>query len=222
MNVQSSLMTSTLIKLGAKLNGADLSGANILHIAAVLPRTEILQVLTKAEIDGIDIRSSVRGATPLSYFWYHLMSQSTASPYWARPGEEEIKAFEALLQDVRDRVIKIELDKLQAIIAMIKEGKILEAREELCQVMQVKTNARIEREAETFRVIELQVKEGMLEPAIESLEEFMDVSRARMQVSPFLEPEVDPIYFQYHCRGTKAEMMELMRVKREEWYTTSG
>lgn len=190
---KNSTMASFLIEAGAKIDAVDDLGSNIIFKATAHPSIEVMQVLVEVGIDCIDIRDKIdRRITPLSLFWYQLVRQSHPWPLWVRPGKEEIEAFEALLQDVRDRTLKTELGKLHAIITMIREGKTLEARGELRQVMKVKTDAIIEREAETFMIIQLQVKEDMLKPAIKSLEEFMEVSRARMEVSPFLEPEVDP------------------------------
>ncbi len=47
-------------------------------------------------------------------------------------------------------------------------------------------------EAETFGIVELQVKQGTLHPAIESLEEFTGLPCARLRVSLFKESDVEP------------------------------
>lgn len=220
--MQNSGMTKLYITAGADINAKTCLGTNALHCAARHPNKRVIKVLTETGIDRIDIRTKDdHRHTPLSDFWYQLIGEPHHSSHWTRPGEEETKAFEALLQNVRDRVIKIELGKLHTIITMIKEGKFLQAREELRQLAQVKTDARIEWEAETFRTIELQIKQGMLEPAIESLEEFMEVSRARMRVSPFHEPDVDPWFFKYHCPVIEDSNAGTGEDEESEWYTTS-
>lgn len=220
--MQNSGMTKLYITAGADINAKTYLGTNALHYAAQLPNKRVIKVLTEIGIDRTDIRTKDGdGHTPLSDFWYQLIRESNPWSDWVRPGAEEVKAFEALLQNVRDRVIKIELGKLHTIITMIKEGKSPQAREELRQLAQVKTDARIEWEAETFRTIELQIKQGMLEPAIESLEEFMEVSQARMRVSPFQEPEVDPEFFEYHSEVIEDRSDENGEDEESEWYTTS-
>lgn len=220
--MQNSGMTKLYITAGADINAKTYLNVNTLHYAAQFPNKRVIKVLTETEIDRIDIRTKdYYRHTPLSHFWHQLIRESHPSSHWTRPGEEEAKAFEALLQNVRDRVIKIELGKLHTIITMIKEGKSPQAREELRQLAQVKTDATIEWEAETFRTIELQIKQGMLEPAIESLEEFMEVSRARMRVSPFHEPDVDPWFFKYHCPVIEDSNAGTGEDEESEWYTTS-
>lgn len=233
--MRNSGMTKLYITAGADINVKNNFGANALQYAAQYLDKSVIKVLTETGIDRIDIRTKDDdGHTPLSDFWYQRLRMSPPNPRWTRPGGEETRAFEALLRNVRDRVIKIELGKLHTIITMIKEGKSPQAREELRQLAQVKTDARIEWEAETFRTIELQIKQGMLEPAIESLEEFMKVSQARMRVSPVYEPDVDPWFFKYHCQyifpwfsdqhcpvieDTNGENGE---DEESEWCTTSG
>lgn len=220
--IQNSGMTKLYITAGADINAKTYRGSNGLHCAAQFPNKRVIKVLTETGIDRTDIRTKDgAGHTPLSNFWYQLIRESNSWSDWVRPGAEEVKAFEALLRNVRDRVIKIELGKLHTIITMIKEGKSLQAREELRQLAQVKTDARIEWEAETFRTIELQIKQGMLKPAIESLEEFMEVSQARMRVSPFQEPEVDPEFFEYHSEVIEDRSDENGEDEESEWYTTS-
>lgn len=220
--IQNSGMTKLYITAGADINAKTYRGSNGLHCAAQFPNKRVIKVLTETGIDRTDIRTKDgAGHTPLSDFWYQLIRESNSWSDWVRPGAEEVKAFEALLRNVRDRVIKIELGKLHTIITMIKEGKSLQAREELRQLAQVKTDARIEWEAETFRTIELQIKQGMLKPAIESLEEFMEVSRARMRVSPFHEPDVDPWFFKYHCPVIEDSNAGTGEDEESEWYTTS-
>ena len=96
-----------------------------------------------------------------------------------------------LLRDIRDRAIKTELNNLHDIITMINEGKTSKAQEAIGYLAQGKKRLGIECEAETFRIIGLQIRQSMCEPAIESLEEFMEVSQARVHISPFDELDFD-------------------------------
>ena len=193
------MMIRLLTDAGARTNSTNNDGHNVLHEAGYWADTGIIQALRDAGIYNLDIRTPDQyGHTPLQVFWFQHIGESHPSPYWRRPGVDEMSAFGSLLRNVRDRAINIELQKLRNIIAMIKEDNISEAQEELCSLSQAKDDAKIVWEAETFRAINLQIKQLMLGPAIESLEEFMEVSQERLKISPFDEPAVDPWRFNYH------------------------
>lgn len=196
---RNSTMVDLLMEAGANANPMNNEGWNVLHLAGSIPDIGVIEALRRAEIQGIDIRTRDHSnCAPLGIFWYQRIMKLLPLARWRRPGVEEIIAFEKLLRGVRDRTIRIEQEKIHNIIAMITKCNTSEAREELCRLAQAKDDAKIEWEGETFRAINLQIQLFMLEPAIESLEEFMEVSQARLRVSPFNEPDVDPLYFRHH------------------------
>ncbi|KAK5629033.1 hypothetical protein RRF57_004748 [Xylaria bambusicola] len=96
-------------------------------------------------------------------------------------------AFERLLRSIRDRMIVQEIERLELIITKLQSGNLSSARDDLREIAESKTRAKIDIEAETFRAIDLDVRAERLELAIESLEEFIEASRDRMKVSPFDE-----------------------------------
>ncbi|KAH7324300.1 hypothetical protein B0I35DRAFT_475555 [Stachybotrys elegans] len=116
------------------------------------------------------------------------------------PGSQSEITFGELLADIRDREIQHEAARLEDIIRLIQLGQTTSARENLQEIRARKLEAGILEEAETFRVVDLQLQDDMAEPAIESLEEFIEVSRARLAVHPFCEEQNDPIYYQDHRR----------------------
>ena len=189
---ESARLVNLLTEAGARFDATDASGRNALHVASQKLNLRVIQVLLETKIDSIDIRTrDCFGNTPLYGIRCCINLYIQYPEVYRRPGSEKTRAFETLLRDVRDRTMKNELDNLHGIITMIKEGKTSKAREVIGHLVQEKKKAKIECEAETFRIIGLQIKQSMFEPAIESLEEFMEVSEARVHTSPFDELDVD-------------------------------
>ncbi|KAI1632764.1 ankyrin repeat-containing domain protein [Biscogniauxia mediterranea] len=184
-----------LLEAGAQVNTADDYGFNPLHYAAEWGTVKVMEVLKEVRVTDLDIRTTNLtryAATPLRWFrWQLRRDPDFVSPRWERPGDQETKAFEELLRDVRDRAISIEIAKLEGIISKIETGELVPAKEELVRLTEAKWKARIDWEAETFRAIGLDVRAGRIDLAIESLREFIEESRKRLEVSPFDE-EDDP------------------------------
>ncbi|OTA83035.1 hypothetical protein M434DRAFT_16816 [Hypoxylon sp. CO27-5] len=101
------------------------------------------------------------------------------------PNEDDIKAFRGLLKSVRDLYLTAEIEVLEIVVAHLKAGGSALARESLQLIIQEKLRWIIPAEYKTFRAIDVQIKEKMTEAAIESLEEFIEVSRARIGTDPF-------------------------------------
>ncbi|KAI1504593.1 ankyrin repeat-containing domain protein [Biscogniauxia marginata] len=179
-----------LLDAGARTD-VNIRGSNLLHLVAQWGTAEVMEVLREAEISDIDIRTTNQHLyTPLRWFRCQLKRDPDyASLRRKRPGEQETKAFEELLRDVRDRVILIEVKKLEGIISKLEIREFALAKEELVQLTEAKLKAKIRWEAETFRAIELDVRANRIELAVESLWEFIEESRKRLQVSPFDEEE---------------------------------
>jgi ankyrin repeat protein len=159
---------------------------NILHYAAAYGTREVMEVLSSTCIKGVDIRStSGDGSTPLSALrWRSRNVRNINTGYGEFRLEEGADGiFENLLRAVRDQNIREEAMELERIVEFLELGHFSTAKEILATVMVQKQQAGIFGEAETFRVICLQVTRGMIEPAIESLREFCEVSFARLKTS---------------------------------------
>lgn len=188
---ENSVMTSLLIKAGARMDLQDSDGFNILHFAADYSTKQTLKILLGAQITGVDPRTlDKRSRTPLDRFRSHIHADSSDLLLGLRkPIESEIDLFEELLRDVRDRAIMAENAAIESVKYEIREGNTEKARKLLGNLVEAKRQAQIEWEVETFRAIELDIRNGSLDLAIESLDAFMEVSRARMDISPFEEEE---------------------------------
>ncbi|KAK6075594.1 pfs domain-containing protein [Seiridium cupressi] len=170
-------MVRLLLQAGAQTDVTDNEGWNILHHTASSGSYDIMQHLSQGKIANIDIRAvNSIGWAPLEYLW-------------RSPSTEEIQAFEHLLRDVRDRMIHRECAELEQVLSAIQTGDTDEARRALRKFTDAKVTAKIDWEAETFRAIELDVRKGDVELAVQSIEEFIEASKARLEVSPFDEED---------------------------------
>ncbi|KAJ2989099.1 hypothetical protein NUW58_g3642 [Xylaria curta] len=198
------LLVSFLRKVDASAESVDENGWNILHLVSLYGDAWACQLAEGLEISSIDIRTTTHsGMTPLGYFRGHVYFCSKDSadrtdalwlknvfrdnPHEDQVSEEKSIAFERLLRSVRDRMLAQEIEALELIISNIRALDFSSARDQLKGLAEGKIKAKIYDEAETFRAIDLDVREGRLELAIESIEEFIEASRDRMRVSPFDE-----------------------------------
>ncbi|KAI1772706.1 ankyrin repeat-containing domain protein [Hypoxylon cercidicola] len=135
----------------------------------------------------VDVRVQDKdGDTPLDIFEWRMGTDHSELPgEYMPPPDDDVKAFGRLLQGVRDRYLTAEIETLETVIQHLKGQESTLAREVLQPVIQEKFYWNIPAEHRTFRAIDVQIKEAMMEAAIESLEEFVDVSRARIGTDPF-------------------------------------
>lgn len=201
-------LISFLQKAGVGIDVVDDQGWNFLHWIADVGDSWSCQLTEKLELDCIDIRTTTNiGNTPLMLYrdcvhnYYdaatlgamrRLMLVDPSDMFHDNPGEaaaSKSAAFERLLRSIRDRMLIQEIKKLEAILSKIRAQALSSVRDELRRLAEGKVKAKIDHEAETFRAVELYIRMGRLELAIESIEEFIEVSRDRMRVSPFDEEE---------------------------------
>ncbi|KAI0552650.1 ankyrin repeat-containing domain protein [Xylaria curta] len=200
-------LVSFLRTIGTRFDNISPNGSNILHILAYYGDEQSCDLAAKLEIGCIDIRTTDNyGCTPSACCRMKVERYSQASgDFMSYPeflttsnymedepgkrefGQQKLIAFERLLRDIRDRMLIQEIRKLELIILKLRARHLLSARDDLRELVEGKAKAKIDHEAETFRAIDLDVREGRLELAIKSLEEFIEVSSDRMQVSPFDE-----------------------------------
>ncbi|KAI0478353.1 ankyrin repeat-containing domain protein [Xylaria cf. heliscus] len=204
-------LISFLRKVDARVDFIDVLGENLLHLVAYRGDSLSCRLVEELEIGCIDIRTTDDyGNTPAQRYrwgakaypeiWLDLLAPGhnwaldPFKPYQDKPGEDTISqaksiAFEHLLRSIRDRMLTEEIKELEAIISKIQSVDLSSARDELRKLAEGKVKAKIDHEAETFRAIELDVRMGRVELAIESIIELIEVSRDRMRVSPFDEEE---------------------------------
>lgn len=188
IEADNSTMVRLLLDAGCCKDKITVYGSNILHVAAYHATSETLCILTKAKLQHLDIRTTNdAGYTPMDCFFWTLENSPNKPPRIRIPSSEDEAAFEDLLHDIRDRGIELECTQIEDLIRAIRKDLVLEARETLGKMVDLKTKSKIDWEAETFRAIELDLRRVEKDLAIQSLEEFMAASKERMEISPFDE-----------------------------------
>jgi hypothetical protein len=115
---------------------------------------------------------------------------SILPPSWQRRSNKDAEVFEKLLRAVRDRYLNSEIKQISSIIKLLKSGDILENLAEVDRCFNAltaeKEKYRKEQELETLRVIRnIQIHRGMIDAAIEALEEIIEEHIKTMTESPF-------------------------------------
>ncbi|KAI2782116.1 ankyrin [Daldinia loculata] len=159
------------------------SNRNALILAAWDGYTESIDILEQTEFTAeVRVRDE-EGWTPLEIFEWRMERDPVKDPFYPLL-EDDIESFWKLLQGVRDRYLTAEIQTLEKVIAHIEAGETKLARETLQSVIQEKIGWNIPAEYRTFRAIDVQIKEEMAEAAIESLEEFIEVSEEMIGSHP--------------------------------------
>lgn len=179
------VMLRLLLDAGCEFDGSP-NVSNALVRAALFSDAECMDILEETKFT-VDVRvRDEYGDTPLDTFeWRRESDRSELYGDIEPPSDDDVEAFEKLLQGVRDRYLTAEIQALEAVIQHLKEEESTLAREALQPIIREKIHWNIPAERRTFRAIDLQIKEGMTEAAIESLEEFIEVSRERIGIDPF-------------------------------------
>lgn len=194
-----------LKQVGARWDVTSPHGWTLLHCVSFFGSAESCRLAEELEISCIDIRTTDnKEFTPLGLFRWQVYRYCNASPQvtdWDyvcqnrldkdQVSEKKAIALECLLRSIRDRMLLQEIEKLELIMSKLRIPDLTMVRDELRGIAEGKTKAKIDHEAQTFRAIELDVREGRVELAIESIEEFIAASRDRMRISPFNEEPND-------------------------------
>ncbi|KAI0868509.1 hypothetical protein GGS24DRAFT_208217 [Hypoxylon argillaceum] len=200
-----------LKQVGARCDITSPHGWTLLYYISVFGSAESCRLAEELEISCIDIRTTDDiETTPLKNFRWQVYKYCNAVKHSRSPlqvtdwddvcqdiadedqvSEEKAIALERLLRSIRDRMLLQEIEKLELIMSKLRIPDLTMVRDEIRGIAEGKSKAKIDHEAQTFRAIELDVREGRIELAIESIEEFIAVSWDRMRISPF-EEEPNP------------------------------
>ncbi|OTA58441.1 ankyrin [Hypoxylon sp. EC38] len=222
------VLVRLLLEAGSKGDCITGDGRNILHLAAEWGTVGVFWAIAELlivakEVTTIDIRTIVSPEvpyTPLGLFRQRMAQDATSAPaHWRSPNSQEILAFEALLSFVRDHGITQESKTLLGMVPKIRLGNVKPVMQELSRLAEAKLAAKIYSEAETFRVIKIQIEQGSWEDAIESLEEFVEVATARMEASPLMQESADP---PQHDISNEAELDQIGNLEKEDSFDSGS
>ncbi|KAH6888502.1 hypothetical protein B0T10DRAFT_55492 [Thelonectria olida] len=183
---ENDMILRLLIKAEARLDFVDKLGGNILHNVAAHGTKNVLKTLNGLELDGINVDAvNCSGKTPVDTMWWRIYCSEVFFNVKSRPTKEEIDLFESLVQKVRDRALKADINDLEQILVTVsgKDGSV--AMEETDRMRNKMETLGREEDAETLRVMSLQIRDEMWSAAQETAEEMIEVRQERISRSPF-------------------------------------
>lgn len=179
-----------LVQAGARIDG-DLSttGRNVLHIAALFGGLEILQYLLGLEFKLLHVDTGNRwGDTPLdAWRWRMFEDEDFLYADIRRPALEEAQVFEDLLRKIRDTSLQSDIEDLTDMLQIIETRNTVLTKRMLRAIEQRKHDQRLSKDAETLRVLAIEVGDGLWEDVEDVLKEMIQVRRERLAMSPFDE-----------------------------------
>jgi len=205
-----------LVAAGARIDITTQMAGNILHATSQSSGFRLMDYLYTLDLSALhDFHLVVDedGETPWDC-WRYCM---TCDYIWIssqrkRPSKRDARAFVRLFRKVRDQSLQRDIDTLVSILGPLRDKSTEAAMARLRPLIQQKELRGLDQQAETFRVVGIQIQQGMWEAAIESVEENIDVYREDMESSPWEIPsEYDELpdavdysdVRQYH--GTESE-----------------
>lgn len=174
---------------GACWTSIDEASCGILHQAAFYGGSELLQYLIDSDIStDVDLKSIVN-VTALDIFRYCMYADNlTLTSGAKKPSHKETKLFETLMRTARDRYLNSEIGTLSSIIKLLTSSNLSngEMDQFFDALMTEKKKYGKQQELETLRVIrDIQIPGGMVDAAVEALQEIIEVHRETMSESPF-------------------------------------
>ncbi|KAK4160051.1 hypothetical protein QBC43DRAFT_326078 [Cladorrhinum sp. PSN259] len=171
----------------ARMDMLSAEGENILHVAARWADLEVLEyllekVVHEGNISGVDVNLVVRNhlGSPWDTMRYYMTCSEINLHNGRRPSREEAHVFARLFCEVRDSNLKMEVQNLRFVMEALARRNGEEALKRLAELVQWN-----KQKSETYRVVGIQIKEGMWEAAVECLEENVELCLEEMRVSPW-------------------------------------
>ncbi|KAM7210682.1 Ankyrin repeat-containing domain protein, partial [Rhypophila decipiens] len=173
-----------LISAGARVDAVSVAKRNLLHYAVYYASVGILEYLHSIKIPGVDVELvDNEGKTAWDCLRYIMVRQDHYAYFLRRPSTEEVSAFVALYKDIRDRKLQGEIAILESALGAINNNNPDHARAKLWTVIAAKKQVGCPVEVETFKTIDLQIREAMWEAATESLGENIQILREKVETS---------------------------------------
>ncbi|KAI8245624.1 hypothetical protein K4K57_012702 [Colletotrichum sp. SAR 10_99] len=104
---------------------------------------------------------------------------------WRRPTSQEQDAFVTLYKKVRDRSLELDISRLQRIRQYLEDDILHGAMAVLQSLVSEKRDWEQWELVQTYETIKLQVREQMIEAALESVDENVEVLQEKIDASPW-------------------------------------
>ena len=178
-----------LVAAGARIDKFSHHVGNILHITAEFIGFRVMDYLCTLDLSALhDFHLVVNedGETP----WDCWRDCMTCDEIWLsaplrRTSKRDARAFVRLFRKVRDQSLQRDIDTLVSILGPLRDKRTEAAMARLRPLIQRKELRGLDQQAETFRVVGIQIQQGMWEAAMESVEENIEVFREEMERSPW-------------------------------------
>ncbi|KAJ0165890.1 Ankyrin repeat and death domain-containing protein 1A [Colletotrichum tanaceti] len=166
--------------------GANTTTSNVIQFAALHSGCEELVYLDSLLLSGINLGSvDKEGDTAWDCFIYSKGEEDWRRGNIRRPSSDEQEAFIRLYKGIRDRNLDQDIKRLEWTRQYLVNEDQRGATSALDPLIKQKTEWERWEQVRTYKTIGLQVREGMWDAAIESVDENIDVLRGEMAKSPW-------------------------------------
>lgn len=175
-----------LTEAGASTNDSNWLGRNLLHLAAEYAGIGILEHLTTVDPLVVDHEQlDIDGNSPWDSFVWTLHTPQWKLGDHRKPDPDVQQAFAALYQRIRDRNLQFDIDALQGVRQYLTEKDGRGAAAALAPLTKRKKEWKHEAESDTYDAVALQIRQGMWEAALESVDENVELLLEKMDQSPW-------------------------------------
>ncbi|KAK1996658.1 pfs domain-containing protein [Colletotrichum falcatum] len=162
---------------------------NILHSAAGSAGYEVLSYLESLSLSGINLdHINEDGNTVWDSFIWVSYAEDWRIANCRRPSPEEEQAFVRVYRGVRDRSLASDVKTLQRVREHAAHKDRRAATAALAPLIKQKEEWGRGDLAETYKTIRLQIREGMWDAAVESVDENVGLLQEEMATSPWEKP----------------------------------
>ncbi|KAK4211536.1 ankyrin repeat-containing domain protein [Rhypophila decipiens] len=185
----STVAMTALLTAGARIGNVSNCNGNILHLAARSCTFQMIDLFHSCNLEtlyGFHMGLQWDRDTPWGIFRWS-MGATLPDNYFSRiSSRQDAVAFVRLFRKVRDESLQLDIDTLTLVLQHVQERNTELAIKYLEPLIQRKKRLpEMLEQAETFRVVGIQIRQGMWDAAIESVEENIEVFRDEMKMSPW-------------------------------------
>lgn len=174
-----------IVDAGRRLGHSNMFDWGTLVVAAKRAFAPMLRSLECYHISGIDVHRTSAGLTPWDSFISCLHEKSWMIGSDRRPTKVDADAFVDLYIGIRNRSLMSEINTLESVLRYLYVHDTKNSREVLSSLVELKKKNRRVQQVETYRTVDLQIREKMWEAAIESVEENIELLKEDMDTSPW-------------------------------------
>jgi len=176
-----------VVEAGARIDGSfGFFHRTLLHMSALYGKVALLEYFRELEISGLDTEAqATNDNTAWDSFIWALHVPSNRLNAARRPSWEQVKAFVELYRDIRDRNLGFECEILKSVLEALRGQRADDARSRLKPLAERMEKWGREDEVKTLRTVDLQIRQGMWDAAVEAVEENIEFRGEKMTESPW-------------------------------------